>query len=166
MKWTVLTAILATMSATAAAAGKDRARDEAAIRAYEQACDTAWNKGDAAAFAALFTADALVVNPFGAVARGREEIRALAAEMLAGPAKGSIHKGTVVRVRFLDDRTALVDGEVTMEGMKGPDGKPAPLFRATATEVLVKAGGAWLASDLRSYVLLPSHPAPPTTARK
>jgi uncharacterized protein (TIGR02246 family) len=63
-----------------------REKDEAAILALERAYDAAWNAGDVRALIGLFTADAVVVNPRGEIARGRVELERVLGRFLLGPA--------------------------------------------------------------------------------
>ena len=68
----VAAAVLVVMMAYhASAVGSDRARNEAEIRQLQARQEDAWNRHDAAAYAALFTEDGDVVNVVGWWWRGR-----------------------------------------------------------------------------------------------
>jgi uncharacterized protein (TIGR02246 family) len=127
-----------------------RERDDAAIRAVEEAYDTAWSAGDASALAALFSADAVVVNPLGKVARGRTDIQRVLGEFLRGPARGSRHSSMVTAVQFVTENVAVVDGEARLERARCEAPQPSVVHRFT--DVLVKQGGTWLIAQVRGYV--------------
>jgi len=65
------------------------AADVAAAQAVLDAMAAAWARGDAAALAALFTADAVLVHRSGAAVRGRERVRAAHAWAFAGSHRAS-----------------------------------------------------------------------------
>jgi uncharacterized protein (TIGR02246 family) len=133
-----------------------REKDEIAIRALEEAYDSAWNAGDVRSLAAAFTPDAVVVNPMGKRAQGQAEISRVLAEFLGGSAKGSRHKSIVLGIEFISDDVALVDGEATLEGVTARgEARAAPLVHRF-TDLVVKRGGAWKVAQVRAYIFIPS----------
>jgi uncharacterized protein (TIGR02246 family) len=128
--------------------------DEAAIRALEAAYDGAWNAADIDALTASFTPDATILDPFGGVSSGREEIGRLLGALLAGSGRGSTHAGTILGVRFVTGDVALADGEAVIEGLSAPDGSPAPPIVHRFTDVLVRTGEGWRIAQIRAYVLM------------
>ncbi len=64
--------------------GDSDADARAAAQAVLDALSAAWARGDAAALAALFCADGVLVRRSGAAVRGRERIRAAHARALGG----------------------------------------------------------------------------------
>jgi len=127
-------------------------QDEAAVRAVETSYDEAWNRGDAGALAALLTEDALLVNPYGEVAVGREAFRTVIGGLLAGRFAGSRHHATIVRVQFVADDVALADGSAVLSDMPGG---AAPIEH-TFTDVLVLRDGRWQIAAIRAYVFAPA----------
>jgi uncharacterized protein (TIGR02246 family) len=91
-----------------------RTRDEAGVRAVEAAYDRAWAAGDIGALVDCFTSEAVVVNPRGDVARGVGQIREALAGFLGGPARGSVHVGRILRIEFVTEDVAVVDGEAAV----------------------------------------------------
>src|SRR4029077_10378920 len=81
--------------------------DENAIRELQAQQAQAWNRHDAAAYAALFTADGDVVNVLGWWWRGRPEIASKLTEAFAWVFRDSVLTITDVSVRLLDPATAV-----------------------------------------------------------
>jgi uncharacterized protein (TIGR02246 family) len=129
-----------------------RSSDEAAIRALEAAYDAGWDAADLQALTAPFTADAVIVDPFGGVSTGRAEIERLLGTLLAGSGRGSTHAGKIVGVHFVTDDVALADGEAVIEGLRTPDGDALPPIVHRFTDVLVRGDGGWRIAQIRAYV--------------
>ena len=118
--------------------------DEKAIAGLVAAFTKAFNGGDAAAAAATFAEDALVVDEHGERTEGRAAIRAqLAASFADSP--GSTIAIKVDSLRFLGPDTALEEGRTTITPA-GPGGVPE-ITRFTV--VYVKKNGQWLQSAVR-----------------
>jgi uncharacterized protein (TIGR02246 family) len=126
----------------AQAAGRDG--DEKAIAALLASFTKAFNAGDAAAAAATYAEDALVVDEQGERIEGRAAIRAqLAASFADNP-------GTTIAIRadslrFLGPDTALEEGRTTITPA-GSAGTPE-ITRFTA--IYIKKDGQWLQSAVR-----------------
>jgi len=105
--------------------------------------------GDVEGIVACLTKDAVLISPRGDVACGHKEIRKLLGEFLGGPAKGSTHTGRIIRVNFVTDDVAVVDGEALIEGLEFAD-LPS-LTHHRFTDVLVRSGSAWLIAQIRAY---------------
>jgi uncharacterized protein (TIGR02246 family) len=136
--------------------------DDAALQQRQKDWSAAWDKHDAKQMAAIFSADADVMNPFGRKAKGRDEIEKLFAEEHAGPMSKSSYKGVVETIRYIGKEVAIIDvaGEIT--GMIGPDGAAAEPFKHHVTWIAVKKDGQWTAVAARAFV-----PAPkPNAAEK
>jgi uncharacterized protein (TIGR02246 family) len=146
------------------ALAKDNAADEAAIKTTAAAFDATWAKGDAKAFAALFTDDGAMVSPIGEATRGRGELESKVAVELAGRFKGTGHRLTLTTFHFVRPDVAVADGDVQLSGLKTPDGKTMPPLDAKATAVLTKVKGKWLFAELHGYVYMQRPAAPPATA--
>ncbi len=128
----------------------NRMRDELSIREVERAYDHAWAASDIAALGDCYTADAVVVNPRGEVARGVEQIREIFGAFLRGPAQGSIHESRIVRIEFVTNDVAVVDGEASIHNPAKPD---EPAITHQFTDVLARKQGAWRIAHVRAYGL-------------
>ena len=133
-----------------------REKDQLAIRALEEAYDSAWNAGDVTSLVAAFTPDAVVVNPMGKRAQGQAEIGRVLEAFLSGPANGSRHKSVVLGIDFITDDVALVDGEATLDGMIANDESMAAPLVHRFSDLVVKRGGAWKVAQVRAYIFMPS----------
>ena len=118
--------------------------DEKAIADLVAAFAKAFNAGDAAAAAATYAEDALVVDEHGERTEGRAAIRAqLAASFADSP--GSTIAIKVDSLRFLGPDTALEEGRTTITPA-GPGGVPE---MTRFTVVYIKKNGQWLQSAVR-----------------
>ena len=135
----------------------DTAKDQAAIQAVFAKFGAAWKAGDAKARAALFAEDATIINPFGMVAVGREAIEARFMEENKTIAHGTTHSAKAGMIRFSGD-LAFVDAEITISGLMGPDGKPAPDLNLRGVFQFIRKAGAWMILDGRPNQL-PKYPA-------
>jgi uncharacterized protein (TIGR02246 family) len=121
----------------------------------------AWNAHDAKAMAALFAADADVMNPTGRMSKGRAEIEAnyetdhttginrMATFKMTGPAS----------IRFIEPEIALVDVDADVTGAMNPDGSMDAARRSHITRVMKKSGGKWWIVASRAMRFAPP-PAP------
>jgi uncharacterized protein (TIGR02246 family) len=120
-----------------------KADDLAAVRRTSAAFETAFEKGDAKAIAALWTEDGDYVNEEGQSTAGREAIQKRYAEFFAQNAKMKI-RVMPDSVRLLSGSAAIEDGRAVLE--PAPVGAPA-ISKYTA--VHVKVDGKWLMSTVR-----------------
>ena len=100
---------------------------EAAQRAIDKlVSDTtaAWNRHDAAAFAAAFAEDAEFTNVFGMVQSGRAGIEGAHAPIFKTMFKDSQLTATGTRVRMIRPDVAAVDVRWKMSGARDPAGNP------------------------------------------
>ena len=118
------------------------------IRNTEAAYDHAWQQGDIDGLVACLTKDAVLINPRGGIAIGHDEIRKHLGEFLAGPARGSKHTSRLIRISFVTDHVAIVDGEALIEGVE-IDGSTT--FKHFFTDILVRSGDDWLIDQIRAY---------------
>lgn len=128
---------------------QDKQRNEELVLKVESAYDHAWQVGDVEGIVACLTKDAVLISPRGEVACGHQEIRNLLGEFLGGPAKGSTHTGRIIRVNFVTDDVAVVDGEALIEGVEFADS--SALAHHRFTDVLVRSGDVWLIAQIRAY---------------
>lgn len=118
---------------------------EAEIHATIEAFRKAYDKGDADAIAATFTADGELVDPSGTTIRGRDAIAARFAETFAASPGATL---TLIpdSIRAISPDTALEEGLATV---KHTDGSPDESARY---EVLhVKQDGKWLQARVRDF---------------
>ena len=122
----------------------ERSDDEKAIAGLVAAFTKAFDGGDAAAAAATFAEDALVVDEQGERIVGRAAIRAqLAASFADNP--GSTITIKVDSLRFLGPDTAFEEGRTTIT----PAGPGAVPEITRFTVVYIKKNGQWLQSAVR-----------------
>ncbi|HEY1861905.1 MAG TPA: SgcJ/EcaC family oxidoreductase [Gemmataceae bacterium] len=124
----------------------DEAKDKAAIQKNGEAFVEAFQKGDAKAVAAFWTADGDYTDLTGRHFKGRDAIEKAFAELFAEN-KGLKARIDSVALRFLTPDVAIEDG-ITEVG--SPEGGPPS--RARFTIVHVRKDGQWLASSVRDAV--------------
>jgi uncharacterized protein (TIGR02246 family) len=128
-----------------AAATGDRADDEKAIRAADEAFVRAYNAGDARAVADLFDEDAEAVSKDGETVRGREAIAGLFASIFEA-APGRKIEVAVDSLRFLGAVVALETGRTTLSAA---DGRAPEVDRFTV--LFVKKDGRWLQARVQEH---------------
>ncbi len=122
--------------------------DTKAIAALGASFTKAFNAGDAAAAAATYAEDALVVDEQGERTEGRAAIRdQLATSFAQSPGATIVLK--VDALRFLGPDTALEEGKTTITSA-GADGVPEV---TRFTVVYIKQGGQWLQSAVRDEIV-------------
>ena len=126
--------------------------DEAAVRAIEEAYDRAWGAGDVDGLVACITSDAVLINPRGNAACGKDEIRRVLGAFLAGEAIRSQHVSTIERISFVTDSVAVVDGRAVVSHLAADPDSQARLEHCF-TDILVRDGGRWLIAHIRAYGL-------------
>ena len=108
-----------------------------------QWCD-AWNRGDAAAFAALFAEDSDFVNVLGAWWKPRSAIASAHGRGFAGPWRGTKLQGQVESVRRLRDDVVVMHVRWLMTGTPVTEGASGTARQSLATLVVVREGARWL----------------------
>ncbi|MEX0789719.1 MAG: SgcJ/EcaC family oxidoreductase [Actinomycetota bacterium] len=130
----------------------DHQADEGVIRAVEAAYDAAWGAGDVESLLACLTDEAVLVSPRGDLVRGHTEIGRELTSLLAGPVRGSAHMSRIIRVEFVTDDVAVVDGEATVDPAGEAEGTGIPLVHRF-TDIFVRRSGTWAIAHIRAYVL-------------
>ena len=98
---------------------------------------SAWNKGDAVAFAKRFRPDGTFTNVNGTTFEGHAAFEQRHREIFAGPLKGSVTTMTTRRAQLLRSDVALVDVDcATNVGT-------APPIQSKLLLVLVREGSEW-----------------------
>jgi uncharacterized protein (TIGR02246 family) len=132
-------------------AAYDRSEDERLVRTVERDYDAAWTAGDIDRLLTLLTPDAVIVNPYGGVARGTAEIETMLRGVRDTDDPSSTHTSVVTAVYFVTDDVALADGEATIERIVLP-GQAAPgTYSHSYTDVLVRRDGVWRIAQIRAY---------------
>jgi uncharacterized protein (TIGR02246 family) len=126
-------------------------QNEELVHKVEAAYDHAWQMGDVEGIIACLTKDAVLISPRGDVACGHQEIRNLLAALLHGPAKGSTHTSRIIRVHFVTDDVAVVDGEARIDGAEFAE--LPTLAHHRFTDVLLRSGDGWLIAQIRAYAM-------------
>jgi len=134
-----------------AAHGQDEGGDGAAIQAVAQKWIDAWNAGDMAGVAALYTEDADYEDVFGERHEGRAAIEQAFAESNSGPYQGSQLELESISFRMLGPSLAVSDTRWKVTGMPESDGPAAPA-EGLSTAVFVAQGDGWLITAHRSRV--------------
>jgi uncharacterized protein (TIGR02246 family) len=112
--------------------------DRQAVLQLTQTMRDAWNRGDAAGYASLFTDDASFVAWNGEHGHGRQAIEDAHRPLLAGPLAGSRMTLTPGAPRFVrtDVAILLATGAVALAGQPADHG-------SVQTFVLAKGDGRW-----------------------
>jgi uncharacterized protein (TIGR02246 family) len=128
------------MAATAIAQKQQGgAADEAAIRDLAKQYTTAWNSGDAAKAAAVYTDDGTFINTLGVETKGRAAIEKNMADSLSGEMKGTAFAATMDTIRFIRADVAVVQGTTNITG----GGTPPDGLKGHYLLVATKQGGSW-----------------------
>ncbi len=152
--WIVATAMV--LAVGSPPSGESHARDEEAIRGLASEFARAWNAGDPAAMAALWTEDGDFIQPAGRKTQGRSEIEKRLAEEYSYFYKGSHFSSTVDSVRFLKPDVAILDGAWETVGAHTPKGGPLPPLKGLYTLIVVKKAGRWHVASSRT--MIPARP--------
>jgi uncharacterized protein (TIGR02246 family) len=161
----LLSLALVTLGGSASAAKSD---DESSIRQVQVSQADAWNRHDAAVYAALFTEDGDCVNVVGWWWKGRAQIESKLTAAFAFVFHESQLTITETEVRFLSPTIAIAHVGWTMTGAKTPPGMPEPR-QGIETQVLQKKSGHWLIESFQNTNALPERPfpsGPPATPAK
>ena len=120
---------------------------EAQIRSIVAAQVTAWDAGDAKAFAKDLAPDASFTNSFGMVMYGADLFTERHREILATFYKGTTKHHSIRRIRFVTPDVAIVDIDNEVRGVKAmPAGIATPpdgIMRTQLMEVFVRRGDRW-----------------------
>jgi uncharacterized protein (TIGR02246 family) len=119
--------------------------DEAAVRKVIADFNTAFDKADANALAALFTDDGQVVGPDGAPARGKAAIAAQYADFFKQNPGAKIEVNTE-SIRFLAPGVAQEEGISIVHPADGSEP-----FRDRYSVIYLLQNGKWLQHEVRDY---------------
>ncbi len=147
-----MTTIAAATTAPALIAEMPAAEDPADAKLFLRKWDEAWAKHDAAAIASLHTDDAVTVNRFGTVVRGRADL-SKALGFLHG-AHGPFHTSVYPPLQLLIQRSISPNVQALQAKWQNPvmkpDGTidPASINDMIVTFILLDTGNGWLASEV------------------
>jgi uncharacterized protein (TIGR02246 family) len=161
----LLSLVIVALSGPASASTSD---DEGSIRQVQVSQADAWNRHDAAAYAALFTEDGDCVNVVGWWWKGRAQIESKLKAAFAFVFHDSQLTVTDTSVRFLSPTIAIAHVSWTMTGAKTPPGIPEPR-QGIEIQVLQKKSGHWLIQAFQNTNGVPETPfplGPPTAPAK
>jgi uncharacterized protein (TIGR02246 family) len=130
--------------------GQDPA--DAAIRQVVKRYESAYNRGDADAVAAIYARDATHTYAMGITHRGQAEIAQGLREMLAGPLRGTQMDLNPLRIRSLSPDIAVEEAAFTLTGLMGPDGTAMPPIAGFCLAVYQRDAGQWLAAAVQCMV--------------
>ena len=155
MRYLWIGLLLLGFGAVSCGLGDTQIEDEAAIRQRAQEYVAAYNRGDARAATAVYTADATHTYALGFTHEGRGAIESGLAELLAGPMQGSTITLTTESVRFLKPDIAVKRDQFEAGGLRGPDGVALPPVKGPCLSVYVKEEQGWYAAAIQCMVPLP-----------
>lgn len=130
-----------------------------AVRAVVQHTAEAWNRHDAAAYAALYTPDCDVVNIVGWWWKSRAEMQAKLTRAFSSAFAHSTLAFTDIKVEFLKPDVAVAHARWSMTGARMPPGMPTP-GAGIITMVLTKHAGHWRIAEFQNTLSKPEHPFP------
>ncbi len=136
--------------ATEALAGS-RQQDIAAIERRLGDFVAAWNRHEPAQMASVWHDDGDLINPWGRIAKGREQVQALFRDEHSGPMKTCTYHMTTTSLRLVSGDVAVVDSESTLTGMRDAAGKELPPYKPHIVLVLNKRDGEWRILCARPY---------------
>ena len=123
------------------------AQSETQIRAIIADQVTAWNAGNAEAYARQFAPDLSFTNVFGMVMYGADAFVKRNSQILDTFYKGTTKSQVIRRIRFVTADVAIVDIDNEIRGVKSmPAGIVVPpdgVVKTQLMEVLVRRQGRW-----------------------
>jgi len=150
-RWTLATFALAAISLCLLLPTAARASDDDAVRAVVAQETAAWLKYDPRAVAALYTEDAIWLNPFGVRLHGSAQLEKFLTRLFQMPgyrAGKDTSDAKIIDLRFPASTVAVVWGEESSQGqIDESTGKPMQPRHSYYLEVLVKRNGAWKISE-------------------
>ena len=126
---------------------------ENSVAAFYQEIAAAWGANDGTAFAAFFTEDGSLINPFGERADGRAALAEMYSEYFGGMLKGTTTSISLTHLRPIEPDHAFADAEQTIYAANGD-----VLMALHVVNLLRRAGDDWRLADSRPY----GFPPPPS----
>jgi uncharacterized protein (TIGR02246 family) len=119
---------------------------ETSVRVFFESLAATWKSNDGAAFAACFTEDGSLINPFGQRADGRAALTAMYTEYFGGMLQGTTTTIELTNLRQIADDVVLADGDQTIYSKEG-----AALLELHAVNLIRRDGDTWRLMDSRPY---------------
>ena len=123
---------------------------DSSIVAFHDKLAAAWSANDGVAFAAFFTEDGSLINPFGERADGREALTAMYSEYFGGMLKGTTTSISVSQLRPVEPDHVFADAEQTIYAANGD-----VLMALHVVNLLRRDGDDWRLVDSRPYAFPP-----------
>jgi uncharacterized protein (TIGR02246 family) len=123
---------------------------DSSIVAFHDKLAAAWRANDGAAFAAFFTEDGSLINPFGERADGRGALTAMYSEYFVGMLKGTTTSISLSQLRPVEPDHAFADAEQTIYAANGD-----VLMALHVVNLLRRDGDDWRLVDSRPYAFPP-----------
>ena len=127
------------------------AADEQPIKDRIEEFQSAWNKDDTTAMAAVFAEDGTLINPLGVYAQGRDAIVKVFVQEHTGRFKATKYVTSEVKIQWVTPDVAIADATANISGVHGPDGAAVPDYPHHVAWVFVKKDGKWMAAAVRPY---------------
>lgn len=125
-------AMMCTVLATSGIGGAEKeagtAADRTAVGKLATDWAAAWSRHDPEGMASAFSERGDLINPMGAVAKGRPQVLELFQREHAGRLKQSTLALNCEPARFFDASVAEVDCDRTGKGMTGPQAPPSCMY--------------------------------------
>jgi uncharacterized protein (TIGR02246 family) len=128
--------------------------NESSVRAFFDRLSASWAENDGARFAAHFTEDGSLINPFGERADGRAALTAMYTQYFGGMLGGTTTTIDLTNVRAVEADHALADVTQTVHAANGE-----VLMVLHVVNLLRADGDGWQLVDSRPYAFVPA-PAP------
>ena len=140
-------------------AGTADTKDLTAIKQVATDLAQAFNDNDAHAAAALFATNAVLINPQGKKASGREEIEQLIGEDMNNFMKGGNNTFSNITVKMVKPDVAFIDMDHNMSGAKASsDSENQTPTKIHVAGLVVKQGGKWQILEARPASVLEEQP--------
>lgn len=123
---------------------------DSSIASFHDKLAAAWRANDGVAFAAFFTEDGSLINPFGERADGREALTVMYSEYFGGMLKGTTTSISLSQLRPVEPDHAFADAEQTIYAANGD-----VLMALHVVNLLRRDGDDWRLVDSRPYAFPP-----------
>lgn len=150
----VVLAALALVPMTVAAKPAAKPSPDVEVRSRADAFLAAWNQHDSPAMTKFWAPDGDLINMYGRVAKGPEQITDNLAGEHATDMRLATMKTSALAIRMIEPEIALADWDVDITGVVNPDASPAPSVKEHWSILMHKKGGVWwfVAARVSSFV--------------
>ena len=123
---------------------------ENSVAAFYERLAASWTANDGAEFAAFFTEDGSLINPFGERADGQDTLKAMYSEYFGGMLKGTTTTISLTHLRLIEPDHAFVDADQTIYAANGD-----VVLALHVVNLLRRSGDDWRLVDSRPYAFPP-----------